>query len=359
MTTLTQRSHVITLVSDAIAAGARQDRACGAISLSERTLQRWQRDQARGDQRPMRVQAPKNRLSTSERQALLVVANSGEFAHLAPSQIVPRLADQGQYIASESSFYRVLKAASQLQHRGPQRPGQKRSKPRALSASAPNQLYSWDITYLPTLVTGIYFYLYLFLDIFSRKIVGWQIYDSESSELAGEVMRDICKRENMAPDQVKLHSDNGSPMKGAAMLATLESLGVMPSFSRPAVSNDNPYSESLFKTLKYRPNYPSRAFENLLVARQWVGTFVHWYNHEHRHSAVRFVTPEQRHAGQDAALLAKRVDVYEAAKAKHPQRWSGSTRNWQPVLVVHLNPDQQKSNTQSRKENQPELKKVA
>ncbi len=230
MTTLTQRNHVITLVSDAMAAGARQDRACGAISLSERTLQRWQRDQCRGDQRPMRVQVPKNGLSAAERQALLVAANSDEFAHLAPSQIVPRLADQGQYIASESSFYRVLKAARQLQHRGTERPRQNRSKPRALSASAPNQLFSWDITYLPTLVMGIYFYLYLFLDVFSRKIVGWQIYESESSELAGEVMRDICKRENIAPDQVVLHSDNGSPMKGAVMLATLQSLGVMPSF---------------------------------------------------------------------------------------------------------------------------------
>ena len=359
MTTLTQRSQVITLVNDAIAAGARQDRACGAISLSERTLQRWQRDQCRGDQRPMRVQAPKNRLSQSERQTVLAVANSEEFAHLAPSQIVPRLADQGQYIASESSFYRVLKAASQLRHRGPERPRNKRSKPRALSASAPNQLFSWDITYLPTLVTGIYFYLYLFLDIFSRKIVGWQIYESESSELAGEVMRDICQRENIAPDQVVLHSDNGSPMKGAMMLATLQSLGVMPSFSRPAVSNDNPYSEALFKTLKYRPDYSTRAFENLFAARQWVGTFVHWYNHEHRHSAIRFVTPNERHTGQDAVLLEKRVDVYEAAKAKHPQRWSGSTRNWQPVQVVHLNPDQQKSTPPCRKENQKTLKKVA
>ena len=359
MTTLTQRSQVITLVSDATAAGARQDRACGAISLSERTLQRWQRDQCRGDQRPLRVQAPKNRLSAAERQALLAIANSDEFAHLTPSQIVPRLADQGQYLASESSFYRVLKAENQLQHRSPERPRQKRSKPRALSANAPNQLFSWDITYLPTLVTGIYFYLYLFLDIFSRKIVGWQIYDSESSELAGDVMRDICRRENIAPDQVELHSDNGSPMKGAAMLATLQSLGVMPSFSRPSVSNDNPYSESLFKTLKYRPNYPSRAFESLLAARQWVGTFVNWYNHEHRHSAVRFVTPAQRHAGQDTAVLAKRVDVYEAAKAKHPQRWSGCTRNWQPVTVVHLNPDQQKSKTTRPKEENPELKKAA
>jgi hypothetical protein len=157
--------------------------------------------------------------------------------------------------------------------------------------------------------------------------------------LRREGMRDICERENIAPHQVVLHSDNGSPMKGATMLATLQSLGVMPSFSRPAVSNDNPYSESLFKTLKYRPNYPSRAFENLLAARQWVGTFVHWYNHEHCHSAIRFVTPHERHAGQDTVLLSKRVDLYEAAKARYPQRWSGTTRNWQPVSPVHLVPE--------------------
>lgn len=357
MTTLTQRSQVISLVSDAVASGARQDRACGAISLSERTLQRWQRDQCRGDQRPMRVQAPKNRLSASEHQALLAVANSDEFAHLAPSQIVPRLADRGEYIASESSFYRVLRAASQLQHRGPERPRQQRiAKPRALCATAPNQLFSWDITYLPTLVIGVYFYLYLFMDVFSRKIVGWQIYETESSELASEVMRDICERENIAPQQVVLHSDNGSPMKGATMLATLQALGVMPSFSRPAVSNDNPYSESLFKTLKYRPNYPNRAFESLLAARQWVQTFVHWYNHEHCHSAIRFVTPHDRHMGEDTVLLAKRVEVYEAAKARHPQRWSGSTRNWQSVLVVHLNPDQQVS---VKKEGNQALEKAA
>ena len=279
MTALAQRSLVMDLVGDAIAAGARQERACSAISLSARTLQRWQRDQSRCDQRPTRVQAPKNQLSEPERQSLLTVANSDEFAHLAPSQIVPLLADRGHYIASESTFYRVLKAHHQLQHRSAERPRQQRNKPRALCATAPNELFSWDITYLPTLVVGAYFYLYLFVDIFSRKIVGWQIYEAESSELAAEVMRDICEREHIAPNQVVLHSDNGSPMKGATMLATLQTLGVMPTFSRPAVSNDNPYSESLFKTLKYRPNYPARAFENRFAARQWVGTFVHWYNH--------------------------------------------------------------------------------
>jgi hypothetical protein len=128
-------------------------------------------------------------------------------------------------------------------------------------------------------------------------------------------------------------------MKGATMLATLQKLGVIPSFSRPACSNDNPFSESLFKTLKYRPAYPRRPFDSLMAARQWVGTFVHWYNEEHRHSAINFVTPSQRHAGLDGALLRKRVEVYEAAKARHPERWSGATRNWEPVTIVHLNPE--------------------
>lgn len=359
MTSLTERGHVMTLVAEAIAAGARQDRACAAISLNERTLQRWQGDKLRGDQRPMRLQMPKNKLCLQERENLLAIVNSEEFGHLPPSQIVPMLADRGQYIASESTIYRALREANQLGHRGAERPTQRRHKPRALSATAPGQLFSWDITYLPTLVLGSYFYLYLFMDIFSRKIVGWQVYDSESSELASEVMRDICKRENIAPNQVVLHSDNGSPMKGSAMLATLQALGVAPSFSRPAVSNDNPYSESLFKTMKYRPAYPNRAFESLLAARHWVGMFVQWYNHEHRHSAIKFVTPAERHEGLDTALLQKRINVYEEAKKRHPGRWSGVTRNWQPVRVVHLNPDQHSTEKTDQKEANPRLKKAA
>jgi putative transposase len=359
MSTLAQRGHVIALLSEAIVMGARQERACAAICLSERTLQRWQRDVLRGDQRPMRLQTPKNRLSALERERIVAVANSDEFGHLPPGQIVPRLADRGQYIACESTFNRVLKAQNQLKHRGAERPAQPRSKPRALCARAPDELFSWDITYLPTLVMGIYFYLYLFMDIFSRKIVGWQIYETESSELASEVMRDICERENIAPNQVVLHSDNGSPMKGATMLATLQALGVMPSFSRPAVSNDNPFSESLFKTMKYRPTYPRRAFETLLAARQWASIFVQWYNHEHRHSAIGFVTPGERHAGTDNALLSKRVEVYEAAKARHPERWSGATRNWEPIRIVHLNPDQHVAKKSERKEQHLQLKKAA
>ncbi len=350
MTSLVERGQVITLVAEAIVAGGRQDRACAAITLSERTLQRWKRDQPRGDQRPMREQTPKNRLSVLERERLLVVVNSDEFGSLPPSQIVPLLADRGQYIASESTIYRVLKAENQLKHRSAERPAQPRHKPRALRHGVQpivqlGHHVSADADqghlFLPVLEHGYFFY---------RKIVGWQIYDAESSDLAGEVMCDICARESIAPNQVVLHSDNGSPMKGATMLTTLQALGVTPSFSRPEVSNDNPFSESLFKTLKYRPAYPRQAFESLLSARQWVGMFVQWYNHEHRHSAISFVTPAQRHEGLDTALLQQRVTVYETAKQRHPERWSGATRNWQPIRVVHLNPDQHITETNEPKE---------
>jgi transposase InsO family protein len=202
-------------------------------------------------------------------------------------------------------------------------------------------LYSWDITYLATAVKGQFFYLYLFMDIFSRKIVGWQVYAEENSAYAADVIRDICRREGIAKQQVILHSDNGSPMKGATLLATLQQLGVMPSLSRPSVSNDNPYSEALFKTLKYRPEYPLQPFSELAEARQWVTDFVAWYNLEHRHSGIgiRFVTPEQRHRGEDLAILSQRKATYSAAKKANPARWSKEIRNWEWQAEVYLNPD--------------------
>jgi len=341
MTLLNERQQVIVLLEEAVTAGARQHQACKVLGLSARTLQRWQTGEAvSDDKRPQRDYQPPHKLTEIERAEVLTVANSAEFGHLPPSQIVPRLADQGRYLASESTFYRLLHEADQLKHRRSERPAQTRTKPRAVCATAPNQLYSWDITYLPTCIKGQYFYLYLFLDIFSRKIVGWQVYEAESSALASDVLRDLYQREGIQPGQVILHSDNGSPMKGATLLATLQRLGVMPSLSRPSVSNDNPYSESLFRTLKYRPDYPLQAFADLTAARQWVAGLVDWYNHEHRHSSIRFVTPAQRHAGLDNELLTLRKALYEAARSRHPKRWSGSTRNWQIVQAVHLNPDQ-------------------
>jgi putative transposase len=175
----------------------------------------------------------------------------------------------------------------------------------------------------------------------------------------GELLRDLCHREGIQPKQLILHSDNGSPMKGATMLATLQQLGMMPSLSRPAVSNDNPYSESLFKTLKYRPTYPLKPFAKVTAARDWVTGLVEWYNHEHRHSTIRFVTPVQRHEGLDAKLLTQRKAVYETARAKNPRRWSGTTRNWQRIQAVHLNPDKPDANQKPITEEMMPSKKAA
>ena len=332
------RQAIIVGVNEAMRAGARQLAACAVSGVSVKTLQRWSRPDNPQDGRLDARHEPSTKLTQRECEEIIEVSNEPEYAGLSPSKIVPKLADEGRYIASESSFYRVLKAAHQLSHRDKAKPARTVIKPRALTASRPNQVYSWDITYLPTAVRGVFLYLYLVMDIYSRKVVGWQIYEAEASALAADLMVDICQREGVERQQLTLHSDNGSPMKGATLLATLHTLGVIPSFSRPSVSNDNPYSESLFRTLKYRPEYPEEVFANLHSARVWVRWFVKWYNHEHLHSSLRFVTPGQRHAGHDADILAHREHVYRQAKARHPDRWSGHIRNWKPVGEVHLNP---------------------
>ncbi len=343
MTTFLQRQVLLELIEQACSSGARLNKVCRTIGLHARTVQRWRHphgqptDRRTSDERCPCI--PPNKLSQSERGVALQLLNSQTFKDLPPSQIVPRLADQGLYVASESTMYRLLREVGQLGHRRLERPAQKRSKPRALVATQPDQIYCWDISYLPTLVRGIYFYLYLFVDLFSRRIVGWQVYDSESALQASELLQDICQRQSIAPDQLTVHSDNGSPMKGETMLATMQRLGVAASRSRPAVSNDNPYSEALFRTLKYRPELPVKPFDDLLQARRWVTELVHWYNHEHRHSAISFVTPAQRHAQIDVDLLKARDKVYVAARAANPHRWSGTTRDWSHISEVHLNPE--------------------
>jgi putative transposase len=354
MTSADQRKKLIADIADATHAGARQAQACNIVNINARTLQRWQHDSEAFDLRTQRTFVPAHALSVAEREQLLFIANSAEYSHLPPSQLVPMLADKGLYYASESTFYRVLRDANQLAHRRTERPAQVRTKPRAVRATAPNQLYSWDITYLPTTIKGIYFYLYVFLDIFSRKIVGWQIYSEESAANASDMIADICQRERVAPGQVTLHSDNGSAMKGATMLSMLQTLGVVPSLSRPSVSNDNPYSEAAFKTLKYRPDYAVKPFATLVAARAWAEPLLHWYNHSHRHSGIRFVTPEQRHRQQDIAILTQRKAVYTAARVANPKRWSGNIRNWDFIQEVHLNPSNEPSNN-----NTNEVKKAA
>mgnify|MGYP001823256514 CR=1 FL=1 len=339
----------IQLITEAVTTGATQQSACEVVGITSRTLQNWGKTGTE-DRRKTVKKEPANKLGQQEREAILDICNSDEFKSRSPKQIVPALADRGLYIASESSFYRLLREVGQLQHRGRAACPATRSKPEPYSADGPNQVWSWDITYLASNLKGKFFYLYLFMDIYSRKIVGWEVYETESSEQAADVLRKTRLAEAMnLNDEVVLHSDNGGPMKGATMLATMQKLGVVPSFSRPSVSNDNPFSESLFKTLKYVPAYPSKPFESVEEARQWVAKFSEWYNHSHHHSGLKFVTPEQRHSGEDKAILKQREAVYEEAKRQHPERWSGETRNWNHDAVVRLNPLKEKLEYEAKK----------
>jgi putative transposase len=330
------RKDLRTWIEEAVAAGARRFKACEIVGITLRCLQRWAEHAV--DRRSTRVQTPKNSMSEAEVQAILKTVNQPEFAHLPPTQIVPMLADAGIYLGSERTFYRVLKRHEQLTPRRVERQGTKRALPQALIATCPNQVASWDVTYLPSAVHGQFWYLYAVQDLFSRKIVAWQVYESESGEHASGLMRDYVIRESIAPGTLTLHADNGAVMKGSTLYATLQSLGVAKTHSRPSVSNDNAFIESFFRTIKYRPDNRVKPFATLQDAREFADKMMHWFNNEHRHSAIRFVTPAQRHRCADTAILAGRQEVYEQARARHPNRWSGKTRDWERVSEVHLNP---------------------
>jgi transposase InsO family protein len=304
------------------------------MGINVKTFKRWKNDIE--DKRQGPLTAPANKLSEEEVAEIIKVSTNKEYMDLSPSQIVPSLADKGIYIASESSFYKVLKEHQLMKHRGKSKP-RTHQRPAPLVATAPNQIYSWDITFLKSEVVGRFYYLYMFMDIYSRKIVGFRVYERESMEHASALVEDICVRERILKDQLVLHSDNGGAMKGATMLATLQRLGVVPSFSRPRVSDDNPFSESLFKTLKYCPKYPSRPFASVEEAEKWVAEFVEWYNDQHLHSGIKFVTPASRHEGRDGEILKKREKVYIEARMKNPNRWSREIRDWKKIEKVFLN----------------------
>ncbi len=330
-----------------MASGARREQACEELGVSVRTVQRWAHRAEDGRPGAARA-APSNKLSEAERERVLAIANEPAHASLAPHQIVPRLADEGVYVASESTFYRVLKAANQQHRRGrARRPSQRTATTHR--ADGPNQLWCWDITWLPTTVKGQFYYWYMMKDIHSRKLVANEVHASETSEQAARLLVNGCLREGLAGRPLVLHSDNGAAMKGSTMLASMQNLGVMPSFSRLRVSNDNAYAETLFRTAKYCPLWPQKPFDTLVAARAWVQRFVQWYNEEHRHSGIRYVTPAQRHRGEAPELLQHRVAVYEAARARQPLRWSGKTRNWSLPDAVWLNPEREVDRGQKRK----------
>ena len=290
------------------------------------------------DQRPHTVKAsPKHKLSDSEETAILDVLFSAEFRDSPPSQIVPTLLARSIWLASESSFYNILRRHKLQNPRGRQAISVKRVEPRQ-SASRPNEVWCWDVPWLKTYVAGRYFYLHLFLDLFSRKIILAEVLERESDENASKLTRMAINREGIAhnPPRV-LHSDNGGPMRSAMLKETLESLGVAQSFNRPHTSNDNAFAEAIFKTAKYRPNYPKKGFETLQEAQEWVMKFVTWYNEVHLHSGLNFITPIDRHEGRELEILSKRKAVLEVEKHKHPLRWSKEVRNCEPKGVVYIN----------------------
>lgn len=339
MTRSADRQQLMLLVHEAVDCGASLIKACQRVGLSQRTLQRWRTvsdDRRATSPRPV----PKNKLSAEEVQQVLAVCHEPRFASLPPAQIVPQLADEGRYIASESTFYRVLRDAGEMSRRGRQKaPKSKRLS--TWSATAPNQLWSWDITWLKSVTTGLWFYLYLLEDVFSRKIVGYEVHAVESGEHAAELLYRTVLSEQCWQQPLVLHADNGAPMKSQTLQVKLSELKITASHSRPRVSNDNAYVESLFRTLKYVPSWPEKGFATLEDARAWVEGFVSWYNEEHCHSGIKYVTPGQRHRGEDVALLEKRKSVYEAAKMRAPHRWSGQTRNWSWQDEVWLNPERE------------------
>lgn len=336
-----ERAVTIALIDEAVASGARREVACDAMGLAARTVERWRSGKLEDERRGPKT-APANKLSAKEREILLATMNEPAHRDLSPNQIVPKLADERRYLASESTMYRILRQEDLLKHRGVMKAPQRRP-PNEHVAVGPNQVWSWDITYLKTPIRGVFFYLYMIVDVWSRKVVGWEVYDVESDDLAAQLFEHTCVAMHLNPRGIVLHADNGGPMKGSTMVATLERLGVLASFSRPRVSDDNPYSEALFRTLKYRPDFPSKPFADLAAARTWVKGFVAWYNGVHRHSAIRFVTPDERHAGRDVKILEERHAVYEAARARNPERWRSSTRDWTPVNEVYLNPAERQS----------------
>lgn len=341
---LEDRQTMVRHIETAYAAGARLRPACEVAGITVRTLQRWKAEDGLGvgDRRPeAKRPSPPHALTEEERARILAVANEPRFADQPPARIVPALADEGVYIASESSFQRVLRAHGQTHHRGRARAPQSARTPTTHVATAPGQVWCWDMTYLPTVVQGRWFYLYLIMDLYSRKIVGWEIHDSDDADYAVHLLKRTALAEGVhaMPDKPVLHGDNGSTLKATTVLAMLHWLGVKPSYSRPRVSDDNAYVESLFKTAKYRPEFPARGFANLEDARAWGRDFVRWYNLEHRHSGIRYVTPAQRHALEDHAILQARHQTYLQARERNPARWSRGTRDWSPIDAVTLNPE--------------------
>lgn len=341
--TAVDKAQAIELIEEARQSGAGQEAACDLIGITVRTLQRWKSDiNNLEDKRNGPLTEPANKLLDAERDLILQTCCSPKYCDMPPCQIVAALADTGIFMGSESTFYRVLKAASLAKARASSKP-YTHHKPEELVASGIKQVWCWDITLIPTFIRNAYIYLHTFIDLFSRKIVGWGAFTEQTAETAVEVLKKAAIAEQISYGTLTLHSDNGCQMKSILMLATMKALGITPSFSRPSVSDDNPFIEAFFRTLKYCPQFPIQAFESLGAFITWMIVFALKYNTVDKHSGIKYVTPHERHEGLDIAILKKRAAVYEEARAKNPNRWSRAIKDFDWIELVYLNPKHSKS----------------
>jgi putative transposase len=297
--------------------------ACEALVLARATFYRHQNAKRQPANNSIHRPAPPLALSPDERRNVIDVLHSEQFCDDAPHQVFAKLLDQGQYLCSIRTMYRILESEHgcvKERRKQVQRP--KYDKPELL-ATEPNQVWSWDITKLKGPVKWTYYYLYVILDIFSRYVVGWMIAHCEQAALAKRLIKDSCIKQNIVRDQLTVHADRGSSMKSKVVAHLLSDMGVTKTHSRPHVSNDNPYSEAQFKTLKYCPQFPER-FGSIQDARSFCQHFFNWYNKEHCHSGIALMTPEQVHYGLSDTIYQNRSDVLAAAFEKNPTRFKGN-----------------------------------
>jgi len=321
--------------------------ACRALGVARTSFYRWRRPPStlttgKGTS-PVSVPAGQHERSSpralgpDERAAVLAQLHAPRFVNTAPAEVYATLLDEGVYLASERTMYRLLAQAGESRERRDQLTHPAYVKPELL-ANGPNQVWSWDITKLYGPQKWTYFYLYVILDIFSRAVVGWMVALRESAVLAEQLIADTAAKQGIAPGQLTLHADRGSSMTSKAVALLLADLGVTKTHSRPYVSDDNPFSESQFKTLKYRPGFPERFF-TVEEARGFCRTFFGWYNQEHRHSGIAMMTPDAMHTGQAVALQAARQEVLRHAYGVHPERFVRRPPAPLPLpTAVYINP---------------------
>lgn len=313
------------------AAGVSEGAICELLGLSRRTIQNWRRKGLR-DRRKGSPRAVAHRLSAEEEEHFLIVANSPRFADKTPEQIVATLAQEGEYIASASTLYRLLRKRKALAHSRESRNPRRALRPTYIPVTGPNQVWSWDITWLKTDVAGIFLYAYTVIDLYDRSIVGWTIEAVESEEHAKTLFQRIMRDLSVCPRII--HADNGNPMRGVTLAVFLDSLAVTRSYSRPRCSNDNAFIESWHKTLKYSVGYPER-FISLDDARCWYADFVAWYNTEHLHSGIGYVTPLQRRTGEASLIYERRNRTIREARSRNPLRWrSQKTMSYKALPIT-------------------------